>query len=70
MCLANVWRKIWKSQGGRCFDCAKPMNLEDSCKPYNSFRIVCEECFEIRGRINTYIIIDDREGDLASDNPK
>jgi len=59
MTIQDIRRQIHISQGGRCFECAIPMKLENSTKRRNSFRLICQECYSISKE--AYIIIDDPE---------
>ncbi len=42
----NLWRLLWEGQGGRCFYCATPIQIEKTYKNSNRFQILCESCFD------------------------
>lgn len=36
---------MWKGQGGRCFECARPVKLEETAKRAMCFNVLCIDCY-------------------------
>lgn len=43
--MSNLWYHMWKIQGGRCFQCAMPIKINQVCKITRSFNIICLDCY-------------------------